>query len=164
MSRRRAGTSAPVAIALALLTLASLLAVFVALVGRTLVPFAVEGRVISIDERNRDPGTEVWVVNMADGERWFVDDDAARAFRPGVVSKPAWSRTVRTGTTERSIGPGRDLLAPALWSTLTAAGIGVSLLTRRRPARRSPHRQDDSSTSSQLNTTRSPTVEATRPA
>lgn len=153
---RRPRPSRATTIALAILTLVSLLSVMVALVGRSLVPFAVDGLVVSIDERNRDPGTEVWVVNMADGDRWFVDDDAARAFRPGVVSKSAWSQTVRTGTTERSIGTGRDLVGPALWGALTAATIGLSLVSTRR--------QSGRSASSQLNTTRSPTIDATRPA
>jgi hypothetical protein len=71
---------------------------------------------------------------------------------------------VRVGTTQRTIGLGRDLVGPAVWSGLTAGLIGAALLERRRAARAANEPHDESSTSSQLNTTRSPTVEATRPA
>jgi hypothetical protein len=142
--------------ALGACTLVSLVAVLLALLGRTLVPFAVHGTVVSIDERNRDPGTEVWIVNTGDGTRWFTDDAAAAAFRPGVASKDAWSTRVQVGGTERSIGLTRDLLGPGSWAVLTTGGIAVVLWRR--------SRQGVSSTSSQLKTSRSPTRDATRPA
>jgi hypothetical protein len=112
---------------IAVTTLVSLAVVLAGLVGRTLVPFAIEGTVVSIDERNRDPGTEIWIVNMADGTRWFTDEAGARAFRPGVASKPAWSRDVLVGTAERDIALTRDLLGPGIWALLTTGIIGAAL-------------------------------------
>jgi hypothetical protein len=140
------GTARPWIIAsLAALAVVSLLAVLLALLGRTLIPFGVHGNVVSIDERNRDPGTEIWIVNVSDGTRLFVDDAAASAFRPGVAAKAAWSRDVQVGSTVRSIGLTRDLAGPAIWAVLTATVVAGGLWRVRRQSVRAAR-----STSSQL--------------
>lgn len=112
-------------------TVCSLVAVLAALVARTAIPFSMDGVVTNVIERNRSPGTEFWSVELADGRRWFVDEEAARAVRPGVVHKEAWSRQIRVGGEVYTIGPSRQLVGPAIWASVTAVGT-IALLQRHR--------------------------------
>lgn len=118
---------------------------------RTLVPYAVHGRVADLDERNHNSGgSDVWLLQMEDGRDYFIDvvpartidpdfDEAAPALR---IDKEAWSREIRIDGHPRRVGASRDVVGPIVWALAVAAlTIGVAVL---RPGSRRARASDPS--------------------
>lgn len=122
-----------------------------AVLARTLVPYAVDGRVTQIELRKGGgPGTDVWLVHIDNGaeagEDYWLDDMAAAALVNGslrdlrvsegavarTARKDAWSLHLELGGSERDLVPTRQLVGPTVWAFAVVSGVVVSLVRGRR--------------------------------
>jgi hypothetical protein len=149
MSRRTA------AWVVGLVAVSSAIMVGGAVLARTLVPYAVDGRVTQIELRKGGgPGTDVWLVHIDTGEGsgdagndYWLDDMAAAALVNGslrdlrvsegavarTARKDAWSLHLELGGSERDLVPTRQLVGPTVWAFAVVSGVVVSLVRGRRP-------------------------------
>jgi hypothetical protein len=126
---RRAAT-----VVTALLAGASLLMVTGAVLARMLVPYALEGHVERLNERNRNSGgSNVWLLELADGRDYFLDEAGAATIPVGHdISKDAWSRTIEVDGEPRPIGWSRASRGPVAWAlAVVAMTVAVAVITPR---------------------------------
>jgi hypothetical protein len=105
-----------------------------AVLARMLVPYAIDGRVERLNERNHNSGgSDVWLLELADGRNYFIDETAARALPVGSdISKDGWSRTIDVDGDSRPIGWSRESAGPILWGFVVAvASVAIAAVSPR---------------------------------
>jgi len=104
---------------------------------RSTLPLALDGTVTSVQVlAEKHPGVDyVWMVTLDDGSPRHLDRSVARLTTEGaVVSKDAWSRTLRVDGVAHDVGPSRDATAfLALSPVLVLALAGLGVVAVRRP-------------------------------
>jgi hypothetical protein len=135
MSPSRMSRSHRVGVVLtAILAAGSALMVTGAVVARMLVPYAIDGHVARLNERNHNSGgSDVWLLELEDGRNYFLDEVGARTITVGSdISKDAWSRTIEVDGDPRRVGLSHESTGPIVWAiTIGAVSVGVAAVKPR---------------------------------